>query len=290
MDESLQRRLIEAQRDEITEHHVYLRLAELEPDDANQQILRGIAEDEKRHYEFWAKHTGHRPRPRRGMLRRLTWMARLLGITFTVRLMERAEDWAQANYGDVARELPEAAEIMRDEQEHERKLLDTYDEESLRYVGSVVLGLNDALVELTGALAGFTLALRETRLIAMIGLITGLAAAMSMAASEYLSTKADKNNHHKAPAKAAVYTGVAYVLTVLLLIVPFLVLSSAIAAMGVTLAMVLLVILAFSFYTAVAQDLPFVSRFLEMAGLSLGVATVSFGIGYLLRAVLGVEA
>ena len=50
-------------------------------------------------------------------------------------------------------------------------------------MGSVVLGLNDELVEFTGALAGFTLALSDHRLIALTGSITGIAAALSMASS-----------------------------------------------------------------------------------------------------------
>ena len=50
----------------------------------------------------------------------------------------------------------------------------------LEYMGSVVLGLNDALVEFTGALAGFTLALSDSRLTALTGSITGIAAALSI--------------------------------------------------------------------------------------------------------------
>ena len=42
---------------------------------------------------------------------------------------------------------------------NESALLQLLDEEKLRYTGSIVLGLNDVLVELTGALAGLTLAL-----------------------------------------------------------------------------------------------------------------------------------
>ncbi|HPJ72903.1 MAG TPA: rubrerythrin family protein, partial [bacterium] len=41
---------------------------------------------------------------------------------------------------------------------------------------------------------------------------------------------------------------------------------------------------------SVARDLPFLRRFLEMAGISLGVAAASFGVGYLVRALLGVDA
>ncbi|MDI6704563.1 MAG: VIT1/CCC1 transporter family protein [bacterium] len=82
----------------------------------------------------------------------------------------------------------------------------------------MVLGLNDALVELTGALAGFTFALQNTRVVAMAGLITGVAASLSMTTSEYLSTKSEGGA--KSPFKASVYTGSAYVLTVMFLIFP----------------------------------------------------------------------
>src|SRR5574341_282925 len=105
---------------------------------------------------------------------------------------------------------------MREEDMHEQKLLAMLDEEHLHYVGSVVLGLNDALVELTGALAGLTLALQNTELIALTGLITGIAASLSMAASEYLSTRSEETEKH--PFRAAVYTGIAYIITVTLLI------------------------------------------------------------------------
>jgi VIT1/CCC1 family predicted Fe2+/Mn2+ transporter len=55
------------------------------------------------------------------------------------------------------------------------------EEERLEYVGAMILGLNDALVELSGSLAGFTLALQDSKLVAMVGMITGIAAALSMA-------------------------------------------------------------------------------------------------------------
>ena len=105
--------------------------------------------------------------------------------------MEKGEEKAQTTYEKISKTIPDAKDIVEDEDEHERQLLDLIDEERLRYVGSMVLGLNDALVELTGALAGFTLALQNTRIVAMTGLITGVAASLSMATSEYLSTKSE---------------------------------------------------------------------------------------------------
>ena len=288
MDESLRRKLIAAQVSEISEHCVYRAIAQRLKDPNNRATMERIADDERRHYDFWASHTGAAPPPRRLWVWIYSVLARLLGLTFAVKLMERGEQGAQANYAPVIAAIPEAAAVLRDEQEHERKLLAMIDEERLRYVGSVVLGLSDALVELTGGLAGLTLALQQSRLIAAIGLITGLAAAMSMAASEYLSTKADQSDH-KTPVKSALYTGVAYLATVAVLIAPFLLLGNPLGALGLTIALALLIIFAFAYYVAVARDLPLWHRFGEMAGLSLGVAAVSFVIGYVVRALFGVD-
>ena len=60
-------------------------------------------------------------------------------------------------------------------------------------------------------------------------------------------------------------------------------------SLAITLGIAVLVILFFNYHVSVAQDLDFKSRFLEMAGLSLGIAAFSFGIGYLVRIFLGVE-
>jgi len=50
-----------------------------------------------------------------------------------------------------------------------------------------------------------------------------------------------------------------------------------------------LIIAAFNYYVAVAKGEPFRRRFVEMAGLSLSIAVLSFGVGYLLRVLFGIE-
>lgn len=59
--------------------------------------------------------------------------------------------------------------------------------------------------------------------------------------------------------------------------------------MGVTIAMAILIIALFNFYSSVAQGHQFKRRFLEMVAISLGVALVSFGVGLLVKEVFGVE-
>jgi VIT1/CCC1 family predicted Fe2+/Mn2+ transporter len=201
--------------------------------------------------------------------------------------MEMDEKEIQGDYEQLREIIPEMEAIMHEENQHEKALLQLLDEERLRYTGSMVLGLNDALVELTGTLAGLTLALQNTKLIALTGSITGVAAALSMAAAEYLSTKAERTT--KNPFKAAAYTGSVYILTVAALILPYLTLSSYYVSLACTLTAAILIIALFNYYIAIARSEPFKGRFLEMAGLSLSVAAFSFGVGFLLRTLIGVD-
>ena len=280
--------IIEAfQRAEITEYHIYKQLAKSIKDPENSEILNQIADDERRHAEDWKKYTQRDIKPNRWDIFKYTLISRLFGFTFGIKLMERGEERAQENYSQLIGKIPEIDNWIREEEIHEQKLLEMLDEERLRYAGSVVLGLNDALVELTGALAGLTLALQDVKLIALSGLITGIAASLSMAASEYLSTRSEETDKH--PVRAAIYTGIAYILTVTLLVLPYLLIPNYIVDLIITLVVAVLIIAGFNYYISVAKDEPFRSRFLEMAGLSLGVAAFSFIIGYFIRQWLGVE-
>lgn len=287
ISEKLRQTLLTYQRNEITEHHVYARVSKTAKSEDNRRVLERISQDELRHYRAWRAYTGEDVKPDSWNIAKYTWLSRILGFTFGVKLMERGEEAAQANYAQVAAAIPAAEALRRDEEQHETALLALLDEERLRYTGSMVLGLNDALVELTGALAGLTLALQDTQLIALTGSITGIAAALSMAASEYLSTKTEATGN--SPLKAAVYTGSTYVITVVLLILPYLVFKSYYLCLAFTLLGALAIIALFNYYISVAKDEPFRKRFLEMAGLSLSVAAFSFLVGLLLRSAFGIE-
>ncbi|MGQ9461005.1 MAG: VIT1/CCC1 transporter family protein, partial [Candidatus Bathyarchaeaceae archaeon] len=191
IDKEAKKTIVTAQRNEITEHFIYEKLSRSIKDSHNRDILKRISSDELKHYDFWKKYTGKDAKPDKLRVWKYFLISRIFGITFGIKLMERGEEKAQETYEKISKFVPDAKSIVKDEDEHEKQLIDLIDEERLRYVGSMVLGLNDALVELTGALAGLTLALQNTRLIAMAGLITGIAASLSMSASEYLSTKSE---------------------------------------------------------------------------------------------------
>ena len=275
------------QQSEITEYHIYSKIAAITPEPGNRDVLLRIAQEELGHYHIWRRYTGQDVEPDRFRILRYYLAARLFGMTFAIRLMEGVERRAQIFDPTLSAVFPEILQILADEESHERALIALLDEERLKYVGSVVLGLNDALVEFTGTLAGLTFALQDTRIIAVAGLIMGIAASLSMGASEYLSRRSDESMTD--PFRASVYTGLTYLLTVALLILPFLLLQNPYAALLFTLIGAVAVIFVFTFYLSVAKELPFWRRFAEMTVISLGISAISFVLGLVIRYFLHVD-
>jgi len=275
------------QKNEITEHHIYTGIAEFTPEAANREVLLRIAGEELEHYRIWRRYTGTNVEPDRTRVLFYSLAARILGMTFAIKLMEGVEQRARRVDPSLSAIVPELPQMLANEESHERDLIALLDEERLKYIGSVVLGLNDALVEFTGTLAGLTFAIQDTRIIAVAGLIMGVAASLSMGASEFLSQRSEGG--HTNPLKASLYTGFTYIMTVTLLILPFLLLTNPYIALIFTLAGAVAVIFLFTFYISVAKDLPFWRRFAEMAAISLGIAAISFAIGVAIRLLLNVN-
>jgi len=276
------------QQREIDGAALYREIARLTKNDSERETLLAISNDEFKHAAIFEKYTGCKLKPRRFRLFLYSLAARILGYTFVIKLLEQGEDFGIRAYENEVSQFPELKQVLDEEEIHEQKLLDMLDEERLRYVGDMVLGMNDALVELTGALAGYTLAMQNTHVIAMAGLITGVSATMSMTASGYLSSR---EAGQKSAVKSSAYTGFAYLITVALLIIPYLFSPSDgyLWALGFTLLIAVAIIACFNFYISIAKSRPFRRSFLVMAGISMGVAAISFGVGVMVKNVLGID-
>lgn len=281
METKILNALCAIQLDEINSYLIYKNLAEKVKEPENKKILSDIAENEKEHWEKLKKYTDKDIKPNNIKVFFYTFIAQILGLTFSLKLMENGEKKAEEIYKQIGMTIPEIEQFLRDEERHEKELINLINEEKLNYMGSVVLGLNDALVELTGALAGFTLAIQNSRLIAFLGLITGISASLSMSASEFLSQRQEDSGQDAA--KSSLYTGIAYIFTVILLVAPFFIFTSYLLNIAITMMVAILIILFFNFYISVAKELPFKERFFEMLYISLGVASISFLIGYVVR-------
>jgi VIT1/CCC1 family predicted Fe2+/Mn2+ transporter len=276
--------LISQLKNELTESMIYASLANIEKDERNKKILENISRDKMAHAEIIKNIVQKDAKISTFKVKRTVLLARIFGVVFILKLMERGENNASKTYRQILKSYPQLEKIAEDEDRHEAELIGMLNDERLNNMGAIVLGLNDALVELTGALAGFTFAIGEPWKIAKLGLITGLAAAMSMAASAFLSARADADNEDgKSAIKSALYTGIAYIITVILLVSPYIIISNATIALVTMLLFAFGIIAFFNYYLSVARDTSFWKGFSVMAGISTAVALISYAFGYLLR-------
>ncbi len=283
-----QKLMLVFQKDEITSSCIYNRFARHMKDQKNRNVVERIAADELKHAEIWKQYTKQNVGPDRLKIFWYSLLTYLLGYTFVIKLLELNEFAGIKGLQSLKEEIPEVGRIIAQEEEHEKFLISLLDEERLNYVGAMVLGLNDALVELTGTIAGLTFVLTNTTLIAMAGIITGIAATLSMAASNYLAERADGNPN---ALKASVYTGFTYLFTVIFLVLPYLLFPEQmfVPALICMIGVVIVLIAVFNFYIAVVKSEPFLPKFFEMSGISLSVALISFLIGLAAKMCFGID-
>lgn len=290
MKEDLKKVLITMQNNEITEKEIYIKVSEITKDENNKKIMLKIANEEQQHYNLIKSYTNVEVSVNKIRVWFYYLAAKIFGFTFAVKQMEGRENEVVRGYSyeKLAVSFPKLSKIAEEEEKHELLLLDMLDEERLKYVGAIVLGLNDALVEITGSVAGFTLSMANTKVIALAGLITGISATLSMAASEYI---AEKTEGTKNALKSSVYTGISYLGTVILLILPFIFMNKDmyVQALIISLIIAVVIISVFNYYISVAKGLDFKKRFLQMAVVSLGVAAFSFIVGLLVKNILKIN-
>ena len=155
-----------------------------------------------------------------------------------------------------------------------------------KYTGAMVLGMHDALVELSGIIAGLTFAIADRRVIILTAAIAGIAASLSMAAANFQAQRADGNSD---ALRAAAYTGLAYVGTCTALILPFVVVPNRFGALMMMGIIATLIIFGFNCAVGSKNGRPFMRRFLEMLGICFGVSVVSFFIGIAAKYFMGVS-
>lgn len=282
------KKALKQQQNEINDYALYKALARRERDAANREVFAHIASEELEHYRFWEGITGRSLEASRFLIRFYLLTVALFGTSFTLKLVEQRERWAEDFYRSLFDAYPQAKQIYAQERGHEHELIDMLQDKKLLYAGAIVLGMNDALVELTGTLSGIALAFDQSMAVGITGAIMGVAASLSMAGSSYLEARENPDTSIKAGVYA-LYTGVSYILTTLLLVVPFFLFDGMSKALIAMFAGAFVSILAYNFYVAVAKEQSFMKRTLQMCSITFGVALISFAIGYGVHHYLGIE-
>lgn len=276
------------QQNEINDFALYSVLSHRENDPHNKSVYESIALEEKGHYLFWEKITGKTVKPNHLLIKWYILLIILFGTSFVLKLAEKRESDAENFYKSLFETYPDAKKIYTQEMEHENKLIDMLHDKKLLYAGAIVLGMNDALVELTGTLSGIALAFDKSIVVGITGAIMGIAASMSMAGSSYLEAK-ENPDEEIAPVVYASYTGISYIATTFFLVLPFFIFTSINISLVSMFIAAFIAIVLYNFYISVAKDQSFSHRTVQMLLITFGVALVSFAIGYGVHHYLGIQ-
>src|SRR3989344_6578158 len=167
---------------QYTGYIIYKELAQSESSPEFKKILQNLARHESNHFQFWkqfATTTHFSISPFKRWVYRM--VRKIFGLTFTVRFLERHEKELINQYQHFLHEVKDpklkkqVQTIIEQEQQNERLLIGHIKEEKVEFISSIVLGLSDGLIEITGALVGFALAFGVNSMVALTGSITGIA-------------------------------------------------------------------------------------------------------------------
>lgn len=280
-------------RDEYTDYVIYSMLARREKNPERKRILERLAEQEYDHMVFWNNLLGGQCKPRvsRFLLFLVVLSRMIFGLMFTLKLLERGEEetiQAYKNYLPILKgpEREGLEKIIHDEETHERSLLNQIDEAIIKYMSFIVLGLADAIVEITGVHAGFLGVTSNTIVAGIAGLVVGFSAAISMASAAYLQAKQET---HRSPVTSALFTGVAYIGAVAILAAPYFLTHNMVLAFTVSILLAVALIVGFTFYGSIVFEKGFLREFLETTVLMLGTAFAAYLFGEMLGTYFGLR-
>lgn len=283
---------------ELTEHYVYAELARMEKNAGNRAALERLSAQERTHYEFWKAllkgkdpAAAERIAPRKATIAGAKLLRSVLGVTFLTKLLEEHEKGASQKYEALRPVVPTElqdrfSEIIEDERSHERTFIAQLKEARVSYIGFIVLGLADAIVEITGVHSGFLGVTGSTLIAGVAGVIVGFAAAISMGSASYLQAKQEPE---KSAIVSAFATGISYFFSVILLALPYFLIRTMIIAFTVSTSVGIVLIAGFTFYGAVVFERKFWREFGEAAGLMLATAVATFIWGAIIGAIFHIN-
>lgn len=279
--------------DEYTDYTVYDELSKRTENESFAESLRQLAAAERKHYEFWRKYAPEvKPAVSKLKIYWVLFLNTVFGVTFTVRYLERHEDEVIKAYKSVRHLIPENDmisfdEMLADEISHEAGFSQRIEGSTIRYISFIVLGLADALVEVTGIHAGSLGIYHKTELAGLAGVIAGAAASLAMASAAYAQAK---QGFHGSAKLSAVYTGVSYFVTAVVLATPYFLTRNMIFALASSLTLAVVIITFSTYYSSVISDKPFTRDFLEILAIMLGVTVALYVFGSFISVATGITA
>ena len=152
---------------------------------------------------------------------------------------------------------------------------------------AIVLGMHDALVSQTGIITGLAFSLANSQLIIMTAIISAVADGLSMMASNYLAEC--ERTQRKTAIFAGLYTGAAFLVTCVLLTIPFFITSNVPQAVLASFAIAVIIIFLFNWCLARNGNRKMWQKFFEMLGICTLVSVIAYFIGQTAKNILGIQ-
>jgi VIT1/CCC1 family predicted Fe2+/Mn2+ transporter len=299
---------------EMRDYEIYNALASRERNPKLKELLGRIARMEEKHTMLWKKMLDEDAvniPSRQGTIIAIetagyTAARRILGVAFVSKLLGRNEVSSLERFSGAVKRVGLTRKargylntIINDEERNEEYLKRSLREHDsgLDYIGSIVLGLNDGLVEVLAAVTGIAVLARAGFIVVVAGMIIGLSGTLSMAGGVYLSAKShglvqegggSEEFTGTNPRKDALYTGIYYFFGAMVSIVPFIFGFEGFAGILLAIILVSAVLTFASVVVAVVSNTSIKKRVFEMLAVSLGAAFAAILLGVVMKIKFGI--
>ncbi len=277
---------------EFTDSKLYERLSKtVSPSSPFADVLMHLSGTENEHYQFWKRYAPDaEPKLDRIKLYWVLFLRRVLGLTFASRFLDRHESSVVKEYRGLAALIPQAdkpafEKMVADEEEHEKEFAQKIESEAIRYISFIVLGLADALVEITGIHAGSLGIYNKTEYAGLAGVVAGGAASLAMASAAFAQAK---QGFQGSARLSAFYTGISYFVTAIILATPYFLTPVMVYALSTSLTLAVIILALISYYSTVISGKPFARDFLEILLIMFGVTAALYFFGYVIRVGFGI--
>ena len=312
-------------RDELKDKMIYSELSKLIRDSEAKRKLMELSEIEEGHSRFFLdliKRLGRRvpDPPSRTAARLEAIFMWLFGLNIMMKLFEEREAATVVNYMKLFREgwlsegdREQLKKIVQDEMEHESFFAQKSSLSIVENLRDVLFGMNDGLVELLAAVSGLAGAYQRSLLVAITGLVIGIAGALSMSVGAYVSTKSENelNQNRRlrmelssmvfgvrqeqvergtSARESAVFVGIFYIIGALVptapYFLPFSVLIDQIASTALAVAALAIA----GYLTSILSGVSSWRKVAEMVLLALAAALTTYLLGSVIRILTGITA
>ncbi|MGA2874875.1 MAG: VIT1/CCC1 transporter family protein, partial [Nitrososphaerales archaeon] len=177
------------------------------------------------------------------------------------------------------------ANMIIEEEKHEHDFRNDIQSSYIKYISFVILGLADAIVEISGIHAGSLGIYDSTRLTGFAGIIAGAAASIAMASAAYAQAK---QGFSGSASVSAAFTGVSYFVSAVVLATPYFLTENMITAVSASITFAVIILAVTNYYNSVISEKSFIRDFAEMVGITFGATIALYVLGQLIRSYFGI--